>query len=615
MSNKLKTIPLCQLRRSAANTRKTDRFAEIKQLAASIEAKGLLENLVVQPTGNGEADSMYEVVAGGRRLAALKLLVKRKKLARDHRVPCLVLDNGSGAIEASLTENFMRVPPHPADQFEAFAGLARDGLSTEAIAARFGITKTFVEQRLKLASVSPRLVAEYRAGAMTLDQLTAFTLSDDHTVQEDVWFERGCADMPAQVIRRMLTSSQVQGSDRRALFVGAKAYEQAGGVIVRDLFDTEDEGYFTDSQLLDRLVFQKLEEAAQSVRGEGWAWVEVHPDLELAPLSQFGRAETVERPLSDEAQAKLASLGERYDELVAALEDGDEGLGPEIDRIDEDIAAIESSKATRPDEEKARAGAIVSLGPDGTLDVVRGLLKPEASRPKEAKDGQGAAKKAANGNGYADSVVLDLSAHKTAAMRELLAQQPTIALLALLHVLVGQLFGHGSPENCLRIAASAVFPEEVSGSVGECPAGQAFSVRHAAWAARLPQADQLWDWLLQLPNNDREQLLAHCVGMTVDAIQGRHRSGLNQAHADTLAAALGLDMRAWWRPTQAHFLGRITKNDILTAVSEGVSQQASWRLAGLKKDRMAREAEKLLASSNWLPPPLRDSHSSTVASA
>ncbi len=160
------------MRRSAANTRKTDRLAEIKQLAASIEAKGLLENLVVQPAGNGETDSMYDVVAGGRRLAALKLLAKRKKLARDHRVPCLVLGNGTGAIEASLTENFMRIPPHPADQFEAFAKTG-DGLSTDAIAARFGITKTFVDQRLKLASVSPRLVAEYRAGAMTLEQLTA----------------------------------------------------------------------------------------------------------------------------------------------------------------------------------------------------------------------------------------------------------------------------------------------------------------------------------------------------------------------------------------------------------------------------------------------------------
>ena len=385
-------------------------------------------------------------------------------------------------------------------------------------------------------------------------------------------------------------------------------------MIVRDLFDADDDGYFSDSQLLDRLVFEKLDEAAHAIREEGWAWVEVHPDLELAPLSQFGRAKTSERPLSEEDETKLATLSECYDELVAALQDGDESLGSEIDRVAEEIAAIESSKITWPEEEKARAGVIVSLGPHGTVDVVRGLLRPEASRPNEANDEQRAAKKRVNGNAYADSVVLDLSAHKTAAMRELLAQQPALALLALLHALAGHLFYRGASTTCLRITASAVSPEDASGSVAEGTAGQAFAARHAAWIARMPEPDGLWDWLMQLSPEDRDQLLAHCVGMTVDALQGGQWNNLNAQQADRLAAALGLDMRAWWRPTRANFLGRVTKNDIVTAVSEGVSQQASWRLAGLKKDRLAREAEKLLASSNWLPSPLRD-FSSKVAQA
>ncbi len=602
MSRKLRLIPLCQLKPSKANVRKTDRLADIESMAANIDANDLLENLLVKalPQNNGH-DPMFEVVAGGRRFAALKLLAKRKKIARDHAIRCLVLNKDDSTTELSLAENLLRAPLHPADQFEAFAALVHDGLPIDEIASRFAVTPTFVEQRLKLASVSPRLVAEYRAGAMSLEQLTAFTLSADHSVQEEVWFDRGYTDIPASAIRRMLTSAQVQGDDRRARFIGAKAYEAAGGIIVRDLFDSEDEGYFGDSQLLDRMVAEKLEDVANSVRAEGWSWVEVHPDLDLLQVSRFGKAEISVQPISEEEEARLESLGERYDELVAALEDGDETLATEIDRVAAEIGEIEASKSSWPEEEKARAGAIVSLGSDGHPEIVRGLLKPgvvsgsaPANEPDESRT-----------NGYSDSVVRDLAAHRTAALREMLAEQPSVASVALLHAVVGQLFYRGSNSDALRIIASAVDPENASPSLGESAAGQAFAVRHAAWAARIPEADELWNWLVALPVEDRDKLLAHCVGMTVDALhEGRH-NGPPHEDVDRLAAALGLEMCTWWRPTQANFLGRITKDEILSAVSEGVSQQAAWRLAKLKKDGMAKQAEKLLAESRWLPQPLR----------
>lgn len=181
---------------------------------------------------------------------------------------------------------------------------------------------------------------------------------------------------------------------------------------------------------------------------------------------------------------------------------------------------------------------------------------------------------------FAGAVMLDLSAYRRPPYR-------------------------GAGTSCLRIAATAVSPEEAAESVAESSAGQAFSARHTEWAERLPERDALWDWLRELLPEDRGSLFAHCVGMTVDALQDGHRGDGGQEQAGRFAAALGLDMRLWWRPTQANFLSRITKTGILTAVSEGVSQQAAWRLAGLKKDRMAKEAEKLLANSAWLPLPLR----------
>jgi len=175
-------LPLSKLVLSAANLRKTDKAHGVEQLAASIQAHGLLQNLQVKPTAKGQ----FEVVAGGRRLAALKLLAKQKKIATDHPIPCNLLD-GEDVTEISLAENEVRQAMHPADQFDAFKALADNGKGEEEIAARFGVTPHVVRQRLKLAAVSPKLIALYRKGEMTLGCLMAFAVSDDHQQQEKAW--------------------------------------------------------------------------------------------------------------------------------------------------------------------------------------------------------------------------------------------------------------------------------------------------------------------------------------------------------------------------------------------------------------------------------------------
>lgn len=604
MSGKLKTIPLCQLKPSKINVRKTDRLADIEQLAASIDANGLLENLIVQRVANG-AEPSFEVVAGGRRLAALKLLAKRKKVDREHPVACLVVDKDAPVTELSLVENFARLPLHPADQFEAFAALVGEGLSTDDIAARFGVTPTFVLQRLKLAAVSPRLIDAYRKGAMTLEQLTAFTLTGDHTAQEAVWFDSPYAELPAAAIRRALTKSQIEATDRRAVFVGVQAYEAAGGTIVRDLFDSENEGYFADSQLLDRLVAEKLEQAAVGILAEGWQWVEIHPDADLADLAHFGRAKTRTVKLSKREEKRLSKLAERYDELVAELEDGDESKAQELDRVSGEMTTLHNKKETWPDTVKARSGTILSLDWNGTLQVTRGLLKRDPRTATAAQDGESRQQKGREArSGYADSIVLDLSAHRTAALRAVVAGEPQLGLLALLHALVEQLLYDGPSRSCLNIAVNEVILDRASSSVGTSKAVTEFLARHAAWKERLPEPEGLWNWLVELAQDDRLGLLAPCTALTVDALVSPvHRSG--QRDATALLRTAKLDMRAWWRPTAANFFGRLSKSEIVAAVSEAVSAKERHRLDGLKKDPLAAEAEKLVSPTAWLPPTLR----------
>ncbi|WP_438800720.1 hypothetical protein, partial [Acinetobacter baumannii] len=67
----------------------------------------------------------------------------------------------------------------------------------------------------------------------------------------------------------------VRASDKRAVFVGVEAYELAGGIVMRDLFQSDDGGWLQDAALLDRLVGEKLKATAETIAAEGWKWIEV----------------------------------------------------------------------------------------------------------------------------------------------------------------------------------------------------------------------------------------------------------------------------------------------------------------------------------------------------
>jgi ParB family transcriptional regulator, chromosome partitioning protein len=232
-------VPVNMLKKSPRNVRKVEHTAaEIEGLAASIAANGMLQNLVVEPErddGGRETGCYFVTIGEGRRLAQL-LRVKRKQIKKTDLVRC-VLDTEHDAHEISLAENVIRSAMHPADEYEAFALLHNDkGMSADDIAARFGVTPALVRQRLKLGAVSPVLMGLYRGDEMTLEQLMAFTITDDHARQQEVWQGLGW-DKGADAIRRALTEGQVAASDRWARFVGTDDYTGAGGVITRDLFD------------------------------------------------------------------------------------------------------------------------------------------------------------------------------------------------------------------------------------------------------------------------------------------------------------------------------------------------------------------------------------------
>ncbi len=120
----IRDVPLSKLIPSEKNVRRTGREAGIEELAASIAAHGLLQSLSVRPVlgAEGAETGKFSVTGGGRRLAALKLLAKRKQIVKTYAVPVIVNDGDEE--EISLAENIVRENLHPADQFEAFKRLA-----------------------------------------------------------------------------------------------------------------------------------------------------------------------------------------------------------------------------------------------------------------------------------------------------------------------------------------------------------------------------------------------------------------------------------------------------------------------------------------------------------
>jgi ParB family chromosome partitioning protein len=600
----IQSIPLTKLVPSASNVRKTGAKLNIEELAASIAAHGLLQNLQVKPfNGSGT----FEVVAGGRRLKALRLLAKQKQIKKSFKVTCNVLTDES-ATEISLAENIIRMPMHPADQFDAFRKMALEGKGDEEIAARFGCTAATVRQRLKLANVSPVLIKAYRAEQLSLDALMAFTVSDDHKAQEECWNALPEWNRQPQPIRRALTAAHIETTNRFAVFAGVKTYVAAGGAIVRDLFQPEHEGWLTDRALLDRLVAARLEREAEAVRAEGWTWIEIVPDTDWETLRSFVRIQPKQCALSKKDSAKLERLAAQYDELA---EDGNT-TPAFLAELAEQIDALQAKECVWLPEALAQSGAIVSVGDDGRLSVERGLVKLADRKACGGDAGAEELEQTVDAkpkpSGLSGALIEELTAHRTAALQTLLADNPKTAMAALAHTLALPVFYDAFRETCITIRGNDINVTRSGPTVKDGSAYQSFHARQEDWKKRLPaEAADLWPWLLEQDEATVTALLAVCAAASVNAVQKPHDSAGAErlADAERLAAALKLEMSRWWQPTSATYLSRVSKSRALEAVTEACGKQASDNLSSLKKDALAARAETLLADKGWLPELLR----------
>ena len=631
---------------SPENVRKTPAGdSAFEALKASIAAHGLLENLIVTPeVPESGGPVRYAVIAGGRRLAVLQALANEGALAEGYPVPCHVVTDAENAVELSLAENTVRAAMHPADQVEAFARIARDGGTVAGIASRFGVSERTVEQRLRLGNAAPELLDAYRAGEMGLQALQAFCVTADAARQRAVWEELKAQHYGPSVwqIRRLLTEGRMPATSAVATFVGTAAYESAGGALTRDLFAEEDERgtWFDDPVLLRNLALAKLESVAEELRTK-WAWAEARVEVDWNDTARFARIRPKPGQATAEEAKEVQTLTARRDELTELDDDAWTGeTESELGRIEARLDAIQQSVAGRAvfrRKDREIAGAIATVGDDGTLRLIQGLVRPEdipapdppgpdgassndagnaasaaqnghdadeprahiqppaLSRPVPSQDLEAAARKRVGiGVGLAD----DLRAIRTSLIKGHLAGDFAAAFDLFLFQIARRVFGQGYRPDALDISAVET-PDRPpirrndtrfdGAARGEQLLEQNRSALPLDWIA-LDDDQEAFRALRALPRAEKEALFASCVARTAKGQLAFEPSARPELEATV--ARLGVDFASGYRPDAELFWSRLTKAKLLDIASRTLGPDWAGARSKFKKAQLVSSMER-----------------------
>ena len=624
----IQTFPLSALTLSPLNQRQVRDPARVQDLIPTIRSVGLKQNLCV--TVEGKKKQRVGVVAGGRRLLALQLLAQAGELPADHPVNCEVIDVKQ-AIEISLAENSQREQMTPIEELRAFAKLHDSNMPVEDIAARFGHTPLLVQRRLRLACISPVLLDEAEAGNITLEQLMALSVVTDHAQQEECWNSaHGYERQPGHLRARLLGQTPRADQDARMKAIGIEAYTQAGGTLTRDLF-ADHPGYIDNEDLLDRLVAERLQAAADSIKAQGWT-----PEILEGTPNQYNaggglhqmrhsiRTMTADEQIEREAiEKRIETAGAKLEAIHAQVEaDGEdedesgdiiEAAEQEVQDADDALEAFDAKLECYSEEQMAQGLALIFVAAHGEICIKTGYTR---NRPRQALNGaddddtdvggQSTSKQATRF--HSDRLALVLSSERSVAMQASLVLDPTLALLASLDTMVQQVILNDlCYDRTVKISATSstrAYTELLTDPENT----EALNIVQAAlnsWNERIQQylgeneEGQVFDWLLTLTPEERLALNAVCVAVTFDARQ--HQDYL--ARSTPVTRHAGLSMNRWWKPTAKRYFTHLSKGQILTVLTEaGINTEG---LAKLKKKDIAEKAEELMANSDWLPTPLR----------
>jgi ParB family transcriptional regulator, chromosome partitioning protein len=431
---------------------------------------------------------------------------------------------------------------------------------------------------------------------------------------------------------------------------------------MRDLFEQDDGGWLRDVPLLDRLVTEKLKAEAEIIAAEGWKWIAAL-NFPYGHTDDLRELDGVQAELTENGRAMIDALKTEFDKLEADYQEADElpdGLDQRLGEIEAALSAFEARVTIYDPADIDRAGVFVSIDDEGALSVDRGYVRPEDEVPVVVDVGTESAvgRETADGERPAvllprtvitvgsapvepedddddaikplpDRLITELTAHRTLALRNALANDPAVGFAAVLHNFVLATFCRfATSSGCLEIAVrSPTLPAQAPG-LNDSASAKAIETRHDAWKVLLPKEEgDLWDKVIAFDETERSSLFAHCASFGVNALyeltnrynEGRvsaHGGHRRLEHADILARAVGLDMVATgWTTSVDNYRGRVTNPAFSKRCARpGASPRRNLSTTS-RKATWHGEAERLLEGTGWLLEPLRLADTEGVSDA
>ena len=588
------------VRSSSPETYEAENIAHLK---ASIAALGLIQPLVVQKQDKG-----HGVLAGGRRLAALKALAADKSakgVTLKTRIECRLIPEDCDARTAiSLAENITQAPMSPIDQYEAFAGMMEvDGQSVETIAMTFGTTTAAVKERLRYGLVHEDIRAAVRAKTLTLDAMKAFADHPSQEVQLDVYkaVTREDDRPGAYQIRKALKERGVQVSDALGAFV-REDYEAKGGRVAADLL--EDNSVLENLSLVEEVLIDKLRAAAEAERARlGFAWADAAPAHSWDMFAEYGRVYPGPIEVDETAKTRLDAIAAEVSSLEDQAETGEmdeDALDALYERIEALGAQADALQSAYAPEDLARAGVFATW--NGNVQLTVGLVRPEdktSAKGAGADTGTGEAAPADDGQiSYAASLEADLKTERGLALGAALAMAPEVgADLAMFKIVCDVLLDGSSVTQGFDIRASQTYPVHAKlDDIDPAPI-QVMTEAHDAlalgWADGQRTSVQMFAGFRALEPGEKAKLVAYAVGKSTNPCFARE--GQSEPLMGAIEAEIMPDIRVFWRPNAA-FFGRLKKAQLLRVLSEdlGLAQEA-LSLSGSKKNDVVDFLDQLFA--------------------
>ncbi|WP_312218045.1 ParB/RepB/Spo0J family partition protein [Sphingobium yanoikuyae] len=630
----IQSVKVKNLSLSKDNVRKSNRDLDIESFAATIAAHGLLQNLVVTPL---KKNGHFTVKAGGRRLRALQHLIATGVLPADHEVPALVLADDADSTEASLAENFGRLPMNPADEATAFNHFIDKGASAEDVAKRFGVTTRFVEQRVRLAELAPCIFQALAAGEISLGVAQAYAVTGDTDRQARVFEQMKSAYYGNQPdnIRRAILNGTVKANDAKARFVGRDAYLAAGGRIEGDLFATEGDENWIDVELLEDMAAQKLEAAAAELaESQGLAFVtpvaatHVPYDTER----QLHEYHATARPLSEAEQERVDALAVENDTLVDQLEtelvdgtDAADAANARLEEIERELDELDAARKVVDPEVRAQLGTFVYIGGDGTVRVHTRMFseKPvvDPNAPVVISPIGGADDVGEQGVKLSATLVDELATQRRQILVAHLASDPALALdLTIFLMAQDVVFANNYVRSHSTLKASPsqfpIFASRDEGSLASQTIADQRQALDTSWAGHDTMSAR-FDAFRALDDEARGNWVAFVIAQTLEPTLNAGDGGRLNGFHDHLGRILDIQVEQWWRPTAANFFGRVKKDVMLDALEDIGGPILRGRYKDAKKGDLAStcaslcngqgivEAEIREKATAWLPDAMR----------